>query len=112
MKAFCNPSFSTNTDDVKSVHIVLTDDEKPCFGHCTCTVGLRKDCAHVGALLYVLCDIVAEGLTKLPADLTCTEVPCPWSEPKGSHCDPRLVEEIHIYQSKFGKEPPKKKQKP
>ena len=50
VRAFCNPSFSTNTDDVKSVHIVLTDDGKPCFGHCTCTVGLRKDCAHVGAL--------------------------------------------------------------
>ena len=35
-----------------------------------------------------------------------------WSESKGSHRDPKLAEEIHIYQSKFGQEPPKKKQKP
>ena len=112
VKAFCNPSFSTNTDDVKSVHVVLTDNGKPCFGHCTCTVGLRKDCAHVGALLYVLCEIVAEGLTELPADPACTDIPCPWAEPKGSHCDPKLAEDINIYKAKFGKEPPKKKFKP
>ena len=112
VKAFCNPSFSTNADDVKSVHVVLTDNGKPCFGHCTCTVGLRKDCAHVGALLYVLCEIVAEGLTELPADPACTDIPCPWVEPKGSHCDPKFAEDINIYKAKFGKEPPKKKFKP
>ena len=112
VKAFCNPSFSTNADDVKSVHVVLTDNGKPCFGHCTCTVGLRKDCAHVGALLYVLCEIVAEGLTELPADPACTDIPCPWAEPKGSHCDPKFAEDINIYKAKFGKEPPKKKFKP
>ena len=97
---------------MKSVHVVLTDNGKPCFGHCTCTVGLRKDCAHVGALLYVLCEIVAEGLTELPADPACTDIPCPWAEPKGSHCDPKLAEDINIYKAKFGKEPPKKKFKP
>lgn len=94
VKAFCNPSFSTNADDVKSVHVVLTDNGKPCFGHCTCTVGLRKDCAHVGALSYVLCEIVAEGLTELPADPACTDILCPWAEPKGSHCDPIFAEDI------------------
>ena len=99
VKAFCHPSFSTNTDDVKSVHVVLTDNGKPWFGHCTCTVGLRKDCAHVGALLYVLCEIVAEGLTELPADPACTDIPCPWAEPKGSHCDPKLAEDINIYKA-------------
>ena len=112
VKAFCNPSFSTNTDNVKSVHVVLTDSGKPCFGHCTCTVGLRKDCAHVGALLYLLCEIVAEGLIELPADPACTDIPCPWAEPKGSHCDPKLAEYINIYKAKSGKEPPKKKFKP
>ena len=112
VKAFCNSSFSTNTDDVKSVHVVLTGNGKPCFGHCTCTVGLRKDCAHVGALLYVLCGYVAEGFTELPADLACTDIPCPWAEPKGSHCDPKLAEDINICKAKFGKELPKKKFKP
>ena len=113
VKTFCNRySFSTNNDDVKSVHVVLTDNGKPCFGHCTCTVGLWKDCAHVGALLYVLCEIVAEGLTELPADPACTDIPCPWAEPEGSHCDPKLAEDINIYKGKFGKEPPKKKFKP
>ena len=112
VKAFCNPSFSTNADDVKSAHVVLTDNGKPCFGHCTCTVGLRKDCAHVGALWYVLCEIVAEGLTELPADPACTDILCPWAEPKGSHCDPKFAEDINICKAKFGKEPPKKKFKP
>lgn len=112
VKAFCNPSFSTNADDLKSVHVVLTDNGKPCFGHCTCTVGLRKDCAHVGALWYVLCEIVAEGLTELPADPACTDILCPWAEPKGSHCDPKFAEDININKARFGKEPPKKTFKP
>ena len=97
---------------MKSVHVVLTDNGKPCFGHCTCTVGLRKHCAHVGALLYVLCETVAEGLSELPADPACTDIPCPWAEPKGSHCDPKFAEDMNIYKAKFGKEPPKKKFKP
>lgn len=85
VKAFCNTSFSTNTDDVKSVQVVLNDNGKSCFSQCTCTVGLWNDCAHVSALLYVLCEIVVEGPTDLPADQACTDILCPWAEPKGSH---------------------------
>ena len=43
---------------------------------------LRGDCSHVGALLFVLCDIVAEGKVQLPPDPTCTDLPCSWSDPK------------------------------
>ena len=39
--------------------------------------------SHAGALLFVLCDIVSEGRTTLPADPTCTDLPCSWSNPKG-----------------------------
>ena len=41
------------------------------------------DKCHAGALLFVLCDIVSEGKTTLPADPTCTDLPCSWSNPKG-----------------------------
>lgn len=66
----------------------------------------------MGALSYVLCEIVAEGLTELPADRACTDILCPWAEPKGSHCDPKFAEDINIYKAKLGKERPKKTFKP
>ena len=45
---------------------------------------LRQDCSHVGAVMFVLCDVIAEGLTSLDAGpATCTDIPCEWSKPKG-----------------------------
>ena len=106
IRAFINPSFSTDADETKLAHIVLErSTAKPVFTHCTCTVGLRKDCSHVGAVLFVLCDIVAEGHEEIPADPTCTEIKCKWSNPKGANCEPKLVEDLHIYKAKFGTEP-------
>jgi len=36
----CNPSQSTNEDDVKLVHVILDNiTGEPCGGYCTCTVG-------------------------------------------------------------------------
>ena len=115
IRGFVNPSFSTDANDVKLVHIILSSNTaEPVFTHCSCTVGLRGDCSHVGALLFVVCDIVAEGLQELPADQTCTDVKCKWSDPKGANCEPKLVEELYIYKAKCGSNPHQleKKMKP
>ncbi|PFX19717.1 hypothetical protein AWC38_SpisGene15847 [Stylophora pistillata] len=46
------------------------------------SVKLRGDYSHIGALLFMLCDVVAEEKQQLPPDLTCTDLPCSWSDPK------------------------------
>lgn len=86
--------------------------------------------------MFVLSDIVAEGNQQLPSDLTCTDLPCSWSDPKGNFkkndwkihsmhykdptffmfpgakVEPVLVEDINFYKAKFGKMPPRKRVKP
>ncbi|XP_029179938.2 uncharacterized protein LOC114947454 [Acropora millepora] len=58
----CNPSFSTDNEESKAMYLVLeTSTNNPVYSYCTCTVGLRGDCSHIGALMFVLSDIVAEG---------------------------------------------------
>ncbi|XP_068705086.1 uncharacterized protein [Montipora foliosa] len=110
LRGCCNPSFSTDPEETKIVYIVLEKDtSKPVYAYCSCTVGLRGDCSHAGALLFVLCDIVSQGKTTLPADPTCTELPCSWSNPKGTSVDPIRIEQIHFYKSRFGEQPPAKK---
>lgn len=40
IRAMCNPSQSTNKDDVKLVHVILDKSTgKPYGGYCTCTIG-------------------------------------------------------------------------
>ncbi|PFX15072.1 hypothetical protein AWC38_SpisGene20729 [Stylophora pistillata] len=73
------------------------------------SVKLRGDCSHVGAILFTLCDVVAEGKQHLPPDPTCTDLPCSWSDPKGAKVEPVIVEDINFYKAKVGKEPPTKK---
>ena len=85
---------------------------KPVFTHCSCTVGLRKDCSHIGAVLFVLCDVLAEGHEELPADSTCTDMKCKETDLKGTHCQPKMVENTQIYKAKFGTEPSPKAIKP
>ena len=111
VRASCNPSFSTDNEEIKVLYLVLErSTSKPVYSYCTCTVGyviikkiisfaepincvlisryffrLRGDCSHVGALMFMLCDIVAEGKIHLPPDLTCTDLPCSWSNPKGDY---------------------------
>ncbi|KAL9986636.1 hypothetical protein ACROYT_G000807 [Oculina patagonica] len=73
------------------------------------SVKLRGDCSHVDALLFVLCDIVSEGKTTIPPDPTCTELPCCWTNPKGTCVDPVTIEQVHFYKSRFGEQTPTKK---
>lgn len=83
LRASCNPSFSTDSEESKLMYLVLErSTSKSVFSHCTCTVGLRGDCSHIGALMFMLCDVVAEGQQQLPPDPTCTDLPCSWSNPK------------------------------
>ena len=44
---------------------------------------LYQSCAHVGATLFQLADLVATGITLLPDDPSCTEKLCQWTDPKG-----------------------------
>ena len=62
--------------------------------------------------MFVLCDIIAEGREELPADPTCTDMKCSWTDPKGANCEPKMVEDLHIYKAKFGTEPASKTVKP
>lgn len=102
LRGCCNPSFSTDPEETKIVYIVLEKDtSKPVYAYCSCTVGLRGDCSHAGALLFVLSDIVSQGKTTLPADPACTELPCSWSNPKGTSVDPIRIEQIHFYKSRI-----------
>ena len=40
VRAMCNPSQSTNKDDIKLLHVILDKiSGQPIGGHCTCTVG-------------------------------------------------------------------------
>lgn len=83
LRASCNPSFLTDSEESKLMYLVLErSTSKSVFSHCTCTVGLRGDCSHIGALMFMLCDVVAEGQQQLPPDPTCTDLPCSWSNPK------------------------------
>ena len=59
-----------------------------------------------------MCDIIAEGCEELPADPTCTDMKCKWTDPKGANCEPKMVEDLHIYKAKFGTEPSTKTVKP
>ncbi|XP_015778581.1 PREDICTED: uncharacterized protein LOC107356487 [Acropora digitifera] len=113
IQAAVNPSFSTDQDETKLVYIILQrSSAKPVYTHCTCTVGLRKDCSHIGAVLFLLCDIIAEGHEELPVDPTCIDMKCKWTDPKGANCEPKMVEDLHIYKAKFGTKPSSKIVKP
>ena len=63
-------------------------------------------------MLFVLCDIIAEGCEELPADPTCTDMKCKWTDPKGANCETWMVGDLHIYKAKFGTEPSPKSIKP
>jgi hypothetical protein len=39
-------------------------------------------CSHIGALLFLLSDMVAKGYQHLPDDPTCTEQLCKWTAAK------------------------------
>ncbi|XP_028410620.1 uncharacterized protein LOC114533310 [Dendronephthya gigantea] len=113
LRGCCNPSFSTDPEEMKTMYVVMhMETSKPLFAYCTCTVGLRGNCSHVGALLFVLADIIAEGKVQIPSDPTCTDLPCSWTEPKGAKVKPPMVENINIYKAKVGEQPPEKKFRP
>ena len=46
---------------------------------------LGQACAHIGALLLVLAELVADGIQRLPDGPACTDVLCKWTQPKGNY---------------------------
>ena len=66
-------------------------------------------CSHVGALLFILTELVACGVEDLPEDVSCTDVLCQWSETKNACVTPTIVENLDI---RAGKVKVKNKIKP
>jgi len=92
--AKCNPSQST-ADEVKVIHIVIdkiTGD--PCCAYCTCTVGFSETCGHIGATLFCLAELVANGVKTYESLPTCTEQLCGWAEPKGGKSEPDTFDNL------------------
>ena len=50
----------------------------------------------MGALTFVVCDVVAEGKLQLQPDPTCTDLPCAWSDPKGNSIFKYCSQEITL----------------
>ena len=67
-----------------------------------CTFIFRRGqaCAHVGALLFILTELVADGEEELPEDLSCIDVLCQWSETKNASVTPKILEDITIREGK------------
>ncbi|XP_035670017.1 uncharacterized protein LOC118411645 isoform X2 [Branchiostoma floridae] len=95
IEAQCNSSQSGATENVKALYIILDKiTGQPYGAYCTCTVGLYQSCAHVGATLFQLADLVSMGFTQLPDDPTCTEKLCAWTDPKSAKVEPQLYNDI------------------
>ncbi|XP_078660783.1 uncharacterized protein LOC144905166 [Branchiostoma floridae x Branchiostoma belcheri] len=97
VQAQCNSSQSGASERVKALYIILDKiTGQPYGAYCTCAVGLYQSCAHVGATLFQLADLVSMGYTQLPDDPTCTEKLCAWTDPKAAAVQPKLYTEIEF----------------
>ena len=55
----------------------------------------------MGALLFLLCELVATGADTLPDDQAVTDVMCEWSKVKGAQVTPQVAADVNIHQGKF-----------
>ena len=51
--------------------------------NCNCPAGAGGYCDHTIAALYTYAHYTKLGLTKVPAQLACTELPQAWHKPRG-----------------------------
>lgn len=94
VRALCNPSQSTNLDEVKLVFVIVEKYlGEPFGGFCTCTVGNTERCGHIGAVLFRLAELQATGLTEGPS---CTDILCKWAEPKTCKAEPTVFQDLKI----------------
>ncbi|XP_060592462.1 uncharacterized protein LOC132747159 [Ruditapes philippinarum] len=94
IKAQCNPSQSTNQDEIKLVYVVIDKYlGEPYGGFCTCTVGKSERCGHIGAVLFKICELQATGALEGPS---CTDTLCQWSDPKGSKVEATVFQDLKI----------------
>ncbi|XP_053391619.1 uncharacterized protein LOC123552538 [Mercenaria mercenaria] len=97
IRAQCNPSQSTNPDEVKVVFVIIDRYlGEPYGGFCTCTVGNSERCGHVGAVLFKLAELQATGVSEGPS---CTDVLCKWADPKGCKAEPTVFQDLNIRKS-------------
>ena len=76
ISVLCNPSHSTNTEEVIGVFAMLDKITRvPYRGFCTCTVGFSQTCRYIGVTLFRLCDLLSSGI-KEDSELACTDVLC------------------------------------
>ena len=87
---------------VLDVHSYLFFFSTSFLSHCNVFFRKGQACAHVGALLFILTELVASGEEELPEDLSCTDVLCQWSETKNASVNPKILEDVTIREgSKF-----------
>ena len=80
IKAQCNPSHSTNPDEIKVVFVIVDKYlGDPYGGFCTCTVGQSERCGHIGAVLFKISHLQSTGALEGPS---CTDVLCKWTNLK------------------------------
>ncbi|XP_069122147.1 uncharacterized protein [Argopecten irradians] len=103
VKAQCLPSQSSDNKRVKWLYAVLDKQTgEPYGGFCVCTVGRTQVCSHIGALLFLLCEIVASGESSLPADhdytnaQSCTDMLCQWTDPKAATVTPITFSNVSL----------------
>lgn len=97
IKAQCLPSQSGDSKRVKWLHVILDKKTGDPYGaFCICTVGRGQACSHVGALLFLLTELIADGEGTLPEDEACTEILCQWTNPKNAQVTPKPLQEINI----------------
>ncbi|XP_034026956.1 uncharacterized protein LOC117511102 isoform X2 [Thalassophryne amazonica] len=110
--AQCLPSFTTQDKDVKWMHVILDKlKDNPVAGYCICTTGIGQACTHLGALLFILAELTADGIQHLEDGPACTEILCKWTESKGARVESvRTKDDFH--ESEINVEGSKKKVRP
>lgn len=102
ISARCNPSQGTNPDEIKVLHIIIDKiTGEPYSAYCTCTVGFSETCGHVGAVLFRIADLVANGVGRLENQPTCTETLSAWIDPKGSKAEPDTFDMLKVKKKDF-----------
>lgn len=96
VKGLCNPSQSTNKDEVKAVYCIIDKiSAQPYGGYCTCTAGLCQTCGHIGALLFAAAQYISTGEhCDGGVEPSCTDVMCKWTDPKGAAAAQKHLDNI------------------
>ena len=103
VRAYCLPSQSTT--HVYSVHICFDKRVGMVYGaECRCVAGLSDSCSHA---LFPLDDLLSQGKSCIPEDMSCTDAPCSWIAPANSaKVQPVPFHNVLMHQLMLGKKKP------